>query len=236
MALKFIIDSLEGIDDGVKSLYEKKGDKYQLKVDGIPQGDDTDGLKKKVDELLAEKKEAKRLQKEAEEKAAAAADEAARKSGDVTALERSWQAKLDKVTGESKAQIDSLTGNINEMLVEGVAVKLASEMAVQGSAAVLIPHIRSRLAAEQRDGKFVTVIKDKDGKPSASTLDDLKNEFAGNAAFAPLIVGSKATGGGAAGGGSTGGGAAKSVSRAQFEQFSPQQRMDHSKAGGTITD
>jgi hypothetical protein len=53
----------------------------------------------------------------------------------------------------------------------------------------------------------VTVVKDSEGKPSALTVDELKKEIMADAAFAPLIVGSKATGGGASGG--KGGGAAK---------------------------
>ncbi|WP_223531259.1 putative metallopeptidase [Pseudomonas sp. GL-R-19] len=50
---------------------------------------------------------------------------------------------------------------------------------------------------------------DKQGKLSASTLDELKAEFANNTAFAPLIVGSKASGGGAGGAGHGGGAALK---------------------------
>lgn len=209
MALKFQLDSLDGLDEGVAALYEKKGDKFQLKVEGIPQGEDVAGLKAKVEELLAEKKEAARKAKEAEEAAKAAAEEAARKSGDVAALEKSWQEKLAKREQELLQQVESLSGNIHSMLVDNVAVKLASELAVPGSADLLIPHIKARLAAEQRDGQFVTVVKDKDGKPSAFSIDDLKTEFASNPAFAPVIVGSKASGGGASGG--NGGGAAKDV-------------------------
>lgn len=169
---------------------------------------ETTGLKGKVDELLKEAKEAKAAKKAAEEKAAREAEEAARKGGDVEALEKSWQAKLEKRERELTQQIESMQASITTMTVDNVAVRLANEIAVPGSADILIPHIKSRLAAEQRDGQFVTVVRDAAGKPSAATLDDLKTEFTTNAAFAPVIVGSKATGGGASGGGH-GGGAAK---------------------------
>lgn len=59
-----------------------------------PKSDDVSGLKKKVDELLAEKKAADSKRKEAEEAARKAAEEAARKSGDVGALEKSWADKF----------------------------------------------------------------------------------------------------------------------------------------------
>jgi hypothetical protein len=76
---------------------------------------------------------------------------------------------------------------------------------VQGSAKALLPHIERRLSVEQRDGKPVVVVLDAQGKLSAATLDELKAEIANDAAFAPLIAGSKASGGGAGGAGGGGG-------------------------------
>jgi hypothetical protein len=105
--------------------------------------------------------------------------------------------------------IDTLQGSITTMTVDNVASRLASDIAVPGSADLLIPHIKARLAAEQRDGQFVTVVRDAQGNPSAASIDDLRNEFTTNPAFAPVIVGSKATGGGATGGGKGGGAASQ---------------------------
>lgn len=51
----------------------------------------------------------------------------------------------------------------------------------------------------------MVVVLDQQGKLSAATLDELKAEFANDTAFAPLIAGSKASGGGAAGAGGGGG-------------------------------
>lgn len=237
MALKFQIskDDHAKLDDSVKGLYSEKDGKFQLAIDGLPDTAELDGLKRKVEELLSEKKDAAKRAKEAEDAARAAQEEAARKSGDVTALENSWKEKLAKREKELLDEIDSLKGSINGMLVDNVATKLATEMAVQGSADILIPHIKSRLAAEQKDGKFVTVIRDKEGKPSAATLDELKNEFVANPAFAPVIVGSKATGGGA-NGGNHGGGAAKTVTRTQFDGMNQVQRAEFAKSGGQVTD
>ena len=196
---------------------------------------ETSGLKTKVDELLKETKEAKKARKDAEEKAAQEAEELARKGGDVAALEKSWQAKLDKAAAEAQKTIDSLNGSITTMTVDNVAVRIANEIAVQGSADILIPHIKSRLGVELRDGQHVTVVRDAQGKPSAATLDELKTEFSTAPAFAPVIVGSKATGGGANGGGK-GGRAATTVKRAHFDSMSPADQMAHAKAGGLVTD
>lgn len=208
MGLKYQLDSLEGLDDSVKELYTEKDGKFVLGIEGLPtNNEDVSGLKAKVDELLAEKKAADKKAREAEEAARKVAEEAARKSGDTEALEKSWQQKLAQREQELMQELETYKGSVTSMTVDNVAVSLASELAIQGSAKALLPHIRSRLAVEQRDGKFVTVVKDADGKPSAYTLDDLKKEFVSDPAFAPLIVGTKATGGGASG--SSGGGAAK---------------------------
>lgn len=205
--LKFQLDTLEGVEESLQALYEQKGDKYQLKVDGAPSGnEDVAGLKRKVDELLQEKKDAAKRAKEAEEAASRAAEEAARKSGDVAALEKSWQEKLAKREAELLASQESLNAQVRNLTVGRAAADLAAELAVQGSAKALLPHIQSRITMDIRDGQPVAVVLDANGKPSAATLDELKNEFINDPAFAPLIVASKATGGGANGG--NGGGAA----------------------------
>lgn len=159
-------------------------------------------LKAKNEELLSETKAAKAARREAEEKAKAEAEELARKGGDVAALEKSWQAKLDKALAESADAIKDRDGRLVDLTVNATAQRLAAELSVPGSADVLLPHIKSRLA--YADGKLSVL--DGDGKPSASTVEELAKEIAANKAFAPLIVASHATGGGASG--AKGGGAA----------------------------
>lgn len=185
-------------------------------MEGLPQpkNDDVSGLKKKVDELLAEKKASDHKRKEAEEAARKAAEEAARKAGDVGALEKSWQEKLATTQAEKDAEITRLNSSLTNVLVDNVATTLANELALQGSANVLLPHVRNRLAVDYVDGKPVTRVLGPDGKPSAATIEELKAEFAANVAFAPIIAGSKASGSGAGGG--NGGGAAPSGNRSKM--------------------
>jgi len=46
MALKFNLDSLEGLNESIAKLYKKKSDgKFQLAVEGLPPPEDTAGLK-----------------------------------------------------------------------------------------------------------------------------------------------------------------------------------------------
>lgn len=239
MALKYEIETLDGLDASVAALYEKAGDKYRLSVDGLPKGEDVAGLKAKNEELIAERREAQKRAKAAEEAAQLAAEEAARKGGDVAALEKSWQEKLAKREAELSEQIAKMSGAVTAMTVDAAASRLASELAVEGAAPVLLPHIRARLAAEERDGQYITVVRDSAGKPSALTTEELKAEMSSNPAFARVIAGSKANGGvtdSGAGGNTQGGRAAKNVTRAQFNALDETSKMGHIKAGGTVTD
>lgn len=195
-----------------------------------------DAVLAKQDELLDETKKAKRAKQEAEEKARIEAEELAKKSGNTEALDKSWQEKFDKREAEFKTEREALTGNLNSLLVDGVAAKIAGDLALPGSADVLMPHIKARLGTEMKNGKFVTVVRDQKGQPSALTIDELAKEISGNQAFAPVLVGSKATGGGANGSQKGGGATTKTISRAEFDALGHFDRSTFAKAGGTITD
>jgi hypothetical protein len=207
--LKFQLDTLEGVDEAVRALYTEKDGKFVLGIEGLPQQEDVSGLKAKVDELLGEKKAAEKKAREAEDAARLEREEAARKSGNVEELERSWSEKYNRreaeLNGTLEQERSTLSGQIRDLTVGRTATDIASALAVQGSAKALLPHIERRLSVEQREGKPVVVVLDAQGKLSAATLDELKAEIANDAAFAPLIAGSKASGGGAGGAGGGGG-------------------------------
>jgi hypothetical protein len=209
--LKFQLDTLEGVDEAVRALYTEKDGKFVLGIEGLPQQEDVSGLKAKVDELLGEKKLAEKKAREAEEAARLEREEAARKSGNVEELERSWTEKFNRREAELNGMLEqergTLSTQIRDLTVGRTATDIASALAIPGSAKALLPHIERRLSVEQRDGKPVVVVLDQQGKLSAATLDELKAEFANDTAFAPLIAGSKASGGGAAGAGGSGGAA-----------------------------
>jgi len=210
--LKFQLDSLDGVDEAVRALYTEKDGKFVLGIEGLPQPEDVSGLKSKVQELLDEKKAADKARKDAEDQARLEREENARKSGNVEELERSWTEKYNRREAELNGALEqertTLSTQIRDLTVGRTATDIASALAIPGSAKALLPHIERRLGVEQRDGKPVVVVLDPQGKLSAATLDELKAEFANDTAFAPLIAGSKASGGGA-NGASGGGGAPK---------------------------
>ena len=209
MGLKYQLDTLDGVEDGVRALYTEKDGKFVLGIEGLPPQEDVSGLKAKVDELLGEKKAAEKARKEAEDVARAEREDSARKSGNVEELEKSWSEKFTRREAELNGMLEqergTLGSQIRDLTVGRTATDIASALAIPGSAKALLPHIERRLSVEQRDGKPVVVVLDQQGKLSAATLDELKAEFANDTAFSPLIAGSKASGGGASGAGSGGG-------------------------------
>lgn len=197
MALKFEVESLEGVDENVQPLYEKGDDgKFRLSVDGIPKGDDSEleklresvaALESKNQEILAARSKAK---KEAEK----AALDAAKKAGDVEALEKSWQDKVTALEQESQEKVSTYESMVYKLTVQAEATRLASELAIQGSSAVLYPHIERRMKVEADEGEPRIRILDDKGKPTAMTLEDLKKEIKNNPSFAPIVQGSKGSG------------------------------------------
>lgn len=226
MTLKAKVDSIDSVKEQFRGLYAEKDGASYLQVDGL---DDTGALKRAKEHEKEARKQAEQQAKELQEQIDSlkdqinsSNDDKAKKSGDIEALENSWKEKLAKRERELQEQVDSLNGNITSMLVDTEAVRLATELAVDGSADLLIPHIKSRLGVDHKDGKPVTVVNDVNGKPSALTLKELKQEFADNTAFAPVIVGSKASGGGAGGG--NGGGAANN---GDLSKMSREEKLDY---------
>ncbi|MCW2254076.1 hypothetical protein M2263_000167 [Providencia alcalifaciens] len=182
-------EEFDALTDEQKTSYKESGGNYQLQIEGMPEIPDVSGLQKKMEELLSEKKAEQEKRRQAEELAKKSAEDQARKSGDIESLEKSWAEKLKTRESELLAQLQEKDTNLHTLLVDNVAQTLAAKLA--GDAAPLImPHIKSRLSVEE--GK--TRVVDAAGHPSASSIDDLEKEFRSNPLFAPVIIGSKATG------------------------------------------
>lgn len=163
--------------------------------------------------LMQEKVEAKKA-------ADKAAMEAAKKSGDVDAVEKSWNEKYSTLENEKTQASQRYERMIQNMTVGATASRLAAELAIPGSADVLLPHISARLAVEIKDDKPIVRVLDKDGNLSAMTIKELQAEFIANPMFAPIISGTKANGAGFKGGGWNGGNNMQLVTRAEYSSMS----------------
>ena len=193
MALKFNIKALEEVDEALRSQYKPadandatKG--FVLDVDGIPQGEDVGALKRSLENAKLEK---------------TAALEKAKKAGeDVEAVRKSLDSQMDAL----KKQISDAEAKSRGALLDKTVTELATELGGE-AAALLVPHLRPRLVVESPDGTDLLRVLGPDGKASALSVEDLKNEFKQSEIFAPVIQAGRASGSGASEGGSSSGGA-----------------------------
>lgn len=204
MGLKLVLDSLDGVDEATQKLYTKSEDgKFRLQVDDL---EDTGALKRAKEHEKKARQEAEARAKKAEDdiaemrrKAEEEQENGFKSKGDIEALEKSWTAKFEKLRQDHEAEKKVLTSSLNKLLVDNVATSLAAKISTAPD--VILPHIKARLKPELTDGVAVTKVIGVDGSPSALTLDELADEFRSNSAFAPIIIGSKGSGGGGHGDG-----------------------------------
>lgn len=215
------------LSDALKAEYIEDGDGFRLDVDG---DEDTGALKRAKDREAQLRKDAEKEAKELRERLESIEGDDARKKGDIATLEKSWQSKLEKQREEYEAKVSKLTSHTTKTLVDNVASQLAHK--ISNAPAIIMPHIKSRLIADFEGDTPVTRVLDKDGKPSALTIDELANEFVANKDFSAIITASKASGG-AARPSQNGGGAPKfngqSDKPADLSKMNPAELAAHLK-------
>jgi hypothetical protein len=225
MALRRKIDKAahDKLDPLLQKEYKADGEDFVLDATGF---DDPAELKRAKDREVETRKAAEAKVTELETKIATITNVDARRAGDIETLEKSWKDKLDLANAENALKLQAKDKFINSTLVDSVATSLAAELSGD-NAALLIPFITPRLTADLSGEKPLTRILDKEGKPSAFSLDDLKKELSSDKRFAPIIIASKASGGGAAGNGN-GGGAAGNGNK-KFKELNDAERIDYFK-------
>lgn len=212
MALKSVLTSLDGLSDELKKEYKEKDGKFYLGLEGLDEHHAVGALKRAKDHEKTLRQKAEDKLREAEDKVTAHEDtiEGLRvgslPKSDVDALKKSYDEKLKKQEDENKKERERLNGLVEKHLLDGEARRIATDISTAPD--LLLPHIRSRLALDATGTELVISVLGSDGKPSASSLDDLSKELLSNKSFAPILIGSKASGGGANGG--SGGGSASS--------------------------
>lgn len=204
MALKKVITQTEydALDEAGKKFYVKQTDgKFHLDLEE----DDAAELRRAKDHEKTKRQEAEAARDEANRKLQEITDakkkadeEAARASGDVTALEKSWKEKRDADVAAETAKRERAEAALKKQLVDNVAQRIANEISTAPS--LLVEIIKKRLAVEipsDPDSEPLTRVLDVSGKPSALSVNDLKQEFIDNTEFAAIMKGSSASGGGA---------------------------------------
>lgn len=197
MALKKVLDSIDDLPEELKKEYVQKDGKFHLDIDG----DDTEAT---ITHLTQKKNIAEEHRIKAERKNQELQDmlDEMRRGNipksDVEALESSWKDKLKNAEELSKAEKAKLQKQLDKVLRQDTAMRVAAELSTVPD--LLAPTIMSRLAVEEvEDGEVRVRVKDAEGKMSALTLDDLKSELRSIEKYAPILIGSKGSGGGANG-------------------------------------
>lgn len=177
--------------------------------------DEVAGLKANNDKLLAEKKEAKRLAEEAAAQQLLASQEAARKSGELEAFEKTLRGEY---TPQLEAK-DKIIAARNERILssekKAVVNSLAGMMIDESAADILGVFVRTEFDGDDVVTKFVGA----DGNVITTDAAQFKKYLCEHKAFSHLIKADAATGGGAGGG--KGGGAAK-----QFSEMNDAERIE----------
>jgi hypothetical protein len=220
--LKAKIGKLEDVEEGLRARYKQHSDgSFYLEIEGLDDHVDVGELRRAKEyehkDATTAKAKVIELSKRLE---TIEADNEKRLKGmlpaeNIQTLETSYKEKLKRLEDEHTSDRTRLSANLTRLLVDNKAQELAAALAIDAKQIpLLLPHIRQRMTVEMIGDEATTRILDKAGKPSAATLDDLKKEFLADPAFAPVVLGNKASGSGArgstnggAGGGGPGGGA-----------------------------
>lgn len=188
--LKFEIESLEGLDEGVKGLYEQKGDKFRLKVEGIDPADELkEALRKERDERKAAKEKLAEFESAAEQK------ERERLEKD-----QQWEtiAKNEKARAEkAETALAERERKIAEKERSELATQLTSTLTRDTARAELLKKEALLFIQYNADGVVIS------GPDGTMTAEQLGKHLAERYPF--LVDGNQSSGGGATGSKSSGG-------------------------------
>lgn len=218
MALKIKISPsvYEALPADVKKEYKQSGSDYVLDLDGYEDPVELRNARDREKEAAAtakrERDAEKRRADEAERKAKDLEDAGKSVDEAVKTKEKEMQAKYDKDIGERDTKLSGLTTAVTNSHREALAKTLANKISTSPN--LLVPHLLNRIKVEidPQSNQPKHTITDADGKDSAWTVDDLEKDVLKNKEFAPILRGTKATGGGGAPPGPGGGGAPRQQS------------------------
>ncbi len=146
---------------------------------------------------------------------------------DHDAMVASWQDRFTKETEKLTGIVGKKDDFIKKSLLDGQAAALAAKISTVPS--LMAKAIKDRLTVDMTGDEPKLVVLDKDGRPSAFTVEDLRTELVANPEYASIVIGSKASGGSAhtpaPGGSAPDGGKTPTLSQA-----SPDQLLQHMKA------
>lgn len=203
MALKRILESLDGVPADVAKEYTEVDGKFVLDIEG----DDLTPLKNAKNHEREAHNQTKAKLIKAEQDLLDLRRGAVSKD-DLDAIETSYKGKLTEGEEREKA----LKKRIDRLTIGSKATEIANKLFT--APGLVTSMIAKRLTVEiEEDGEPVYRVKGQDGKASALTLADLEKELVANEELRAILKGSSGSGGQGGGqGGGGGGGATKKLS------------------------
>ena len=175
MALKLKINKAdwEQLDEGIKGLYEEKGEEFVLSVDGI---EDTTGLKTALQKERAEREKYAKLAKSWEstgktpeeitsllaEHQTIEADKAM-KAGEFEKLKVQLLDSHKKELAKKDEETSKMKTTLERYLVDASATTAIAEL--KGVPQLLLPHVKNAVRVIENDGEYIVQVVDATGTP-----------------------------------------------------------------------
>lgn len=234
MALKATLESLDGVSDEIKAHYVEGDGKFTLGVDPV------DGVELTTGGLTSALSKERETVRSLKDQVAKFGDLDVQKARDaLTKVEEmaNWkpedkiQEQIDSVkkqlveqhsqeTAERDATIESLTSNVEELLVEA---QVKAALKEHEGFDLMVPHVKAKTRMRQDEkGTFVVEVLGADGNPRLGgdgktlSISALVEEMKKDPQYAPGFKGVDSSGGGVPPGGPSGpgGGSAHTISGA----------------------
>lgn len=205
MALAAFLASLEGLDEATAALYRQEGDGYTLDIEGhsLP------GMKKKLEELLAEHKAMKDAKAAAEADAESARQAELVKQQKFEELHKEAQAKSKGLEAELADLKRRYAGEKTMLVAEQVCATLTADPARRE---LIKTTILSAGMVEYDHDTGAVIFKD-----GADSVESLAKSVAKKYPF--LADANNSSGGGAAGGGSNSAGGGQSSDKRKWHEY-----------------
>lgn len=190
--LKFQLDTLEGVDEGVKSFYTEKEGKFVLNVDGVPE-DKTEDLTKTMKALEAERNNSKTYK----QKLAEFEMQKAEGSGDIESIKKQMAEMHSAEVTTISQQLQQAQSQLKTLTIDNVITSAVAKES--GITELLKPFISSRTRLNESGkvevlGDNGEVLVDKSG--NNVSIDAYVSSLKANSAFAGAFKGTPHSGGG----------------------------------------
>jgi hypothetical protein len=236
MKYKITEEEHKALPEAAQKEYNKTADGFVLNVEGL---EDTTKIKETLERVKSERADfLEKLKGKTSEydKLVEERDnilKGAIPKSDVEKLEGSYKSKVAKLEEESKAKFAALENQIRSSLVDGTISKLAAKLSKNTELMSL--YLKTRVTSEvDAEGKIALRVLDKNGAPSALTLDELEKEVLDNPSLKSIVVASSASGGGAPGAPSGGAEGNEGKNKIDMRTASPKEIAAYLKNKGKL--